>query len=213
MAPKPRALVFLGGHSHSAPWPALSGNAAAADLRPTLPSRGAGRAATVYSALTLLVLDGALAQGLPQNSAALAADDLGRFACGPQWYRLGAFSCERDGSKRQTICGCRPPRFDDSTAWTNLGVIDDKECYTHVTGVSCGDTNPFRKGISACSANWEISGGFTCDDSRMEHQTICECSPPGADNPALWIKEGGDCYSHVTGRSCGKLSARLCARA
>ena len=82
-------------------------------------------------------------------------------------------------------------------------MIDDEECYTHLTGVSCGDTNPFRKGISACSANWEISGSFACDDSGMEQQTICECSPPGADDPALWIKEGGYCYSHVTGRSCG----------
>ena len=164
--------------------------------------RGAGRSALAYVVLTLALLDGAVAQALLTNSPAPSAEDSERLACGQQWDRVGEFSCDRDNSQRQTICGCRPPLFGNSSAWINLGVIEDKECYSHVTGMSCGDTNLLRKGVLACSSNWQTSGSFTCDNSGMERQTICECSPPGADNPALWIKEGGGCYSHLTGRSC-----------
>ena len=165
-------------------------------------SRGAGRSVLAYVVLALAYFDGAVAQAPLQNSPAPSADNSERLACGQQWDRLGDFSCDRDNSQRQTICGCRPPLFDNSSAWIYLGVIEDKECYSHVTGMSCGDTNLLRKAILACSSNWQTSGSLTCDNSGMERQTICECSPPGADNPALWMKEGGGCYSHLTGRSC-----------
>ena len=169
---------------------------------PTMSSRGRRPLVLAYVVLALAYFDGAVAQAPLQNSPAPSADDSERLACGQQWDRLGDFSCDRDNSQRQTICGCRPPLFDNSSAWIYLGVIEDKECYSHVTGMSCGDTNLLRKAILACSSNWQTSGSLTCDNSGMERQTICECSPPGADNPALWMKEGGGCYSHLTGRSC-----------
>src|SRR5438045_3419940 len=104
-------------------------------------SRVAGRSTLACVALTLMLLDGADAQGSLQNPPGPAAVDAERFACGQQWDRVGEFSCDRDSSKRQTICGCRPPLFNNSSAWINLGVIEDKECYSHVTGLSCGNTN------------------------------------------------------------------------
>lgn len=165
-------------------------------------SSGGRRSALMCSAGTLLLWSGTVAQPLPQNPSVPAADDPKSPSCVGRWDRLGEFSCDSNNLQRQTICGCRPPHFDNPSFWTNVGAIKDKECYSHVTGISCGNRDVAPESVIACSSNWQTSGSLTCDNSRIEHQTICECLPPGAEDPSLWIKEGGGCYSHVTGRSC-----------
>ena len=175
----------------------------------TMPWRCADRLALLCSAGTFVLCASVFAEAVPPAASSPTADDSTTAACGSHWDRAGVFFCDSDNMQHQTVCGCRPPFFADPSSWTNLGVIHDNECYSHVTGISCANKDVRREGVIACSSNWQTSGSFTCDDSGRERQTICECVPPGARIPALWTNEGGGCFSHLTGRSCGSPGRTL----
>jgi len=173
-------------------------------------SRGAYHPALTCSAGVLLLCGVTVAQPLPSQTHLVAASDNPNDSfCAARWDRVGKFSCDGNDLQHQTICGCRPPGFDTPSLWVNAGVLNDKECYSHLTGVSCENRDFSPEGIVACSSEWQTTGSFTCDSGGIEHQSICGCLPTGAENPALWTKEGGGCYSHTTGRTCSSRGGTL----
>jgi hypothetical protein len=109
--------------------------------------------------------------------------------CDSGWPSMGTFSCDGYGQQHQTICGCYPPGYMDTTLWADIG----GGCFTHTTGASC---------ITDCGASWGSMGSFWCDGAGLQHQQICGCYPPSYNDPSYWTDDGGNCYEHYTGTRC-----------
>lgn len=82
---------------------------------------------------------------------------------------------------------------------TGVKVINLKACKNATSG---GTTKPL------CGDQWMNKGTKWCSQNTT-YQRICDCVPPGANDPTLWINEGNGCYSHKLEDGCANVVTTL----